>query len=735
MDKSIFKDNESLAKAIDGFFDDTLDTTRQINERIIWRNLLYYTGEMYLEFMRSSGTFRKRTISNFVPTPVSNKIREFVRSVKAMLMNQKMVPRVWPNTNEKEDSDAADLGQNFLTWLDNSQDGLFFDEKEKICIWLCLSGTAFMRSFPDAEGGLWIPDGNKTGDVSTECIIPFNVRMDSLGDTLEKKRWVGVQSLMDREWVEDTFKQKIGPAGSESPFTDYQERLAKLVSSVSPWKGASLEFQTIDTDNDDKVLVKEVEFKPTKEHKSGMFVIVCGGKVLKKYDRLPIPTENGQWHYSLTDFHYNYVPGRFWSDPPVNDLISPQNTINEIDQALSINRKGMGRPKLITPGDVGLKKLDMGGHGFLAISYNPIMGQKPSFEQGTPLPPQVLEERRIQEMVFEDSSGDPKNILKGQQPSANASGVLTDTLRETAERGKYPDIERFNRSLTRVYKKRLLIAQEIISEERLVKMMGKGNKIKIAKFRGADLRGNTDVRLELDSGLLSTKSGQAQMLQNMISAGFFKEGEIPPTIKQELMQRLGMSSFTDETNNDVERAEAENMAMASGQGEVMIIIIDPKTGESQTIEDDPLFDFDNHAIHFDTHRMDIISPEFKDRPVEYQARAIHHANTHQQKMESTPPDIRDYVQIDKLLAAGILTVSERAQVLDKYLGIKAGDESEAGIPSADVVVKSKQKMIDTDKKSALKREDIKAGLIKHQMTEEGKLMVAGMNKNDKGKKE
>jgi hypothetical protein len=731
MNSEIFESKESLALAIDGFFNDTLDTSRQMNDRVVWRNLLYYCGEHYVEFMRSTGSFRRRTVADFTPTPVSNKIREFVRSIKSMLMNQKMVPRVWPNTNEREDNEAADLGQSFLTWLDQSQDGRFFDEKEKCIIWLCLSGTAFIRSFPDAEGGLWLPDGSKTGDVSTECIIPFNIRMDTLGDTLEKKRWMGIQSLKDREWVEDTFKVKVGDAAAESPFTDYQQRLAKLVSNVSPWKGASIEFQTLDSDEKDRVLFKEVEFRPTKEYKNGRYAIVCGGKLIFIADRLPILTENGQWYYTLTDFHFNYVPGRFWSDPPVNDLISPQNTINEIDQALSINRKGMGRPKLITPGEIGLKKMDMGGHGFLALSYNPIMGKEPKFEQGTPLPPQVLEERRIQEEVFQDSSGDPKNVLKGAQPSANASGVLTDTLRETAERGKYPDMERFNRSLTRVYKKRLLIAQEIISEERLIKMMGRGNKVKISKFKGADLRGNTDVRLELDSGLLSTKSGQAQMLQSMIQNGFFKEGEISPTVKQELMQRMGMATFTDEMNNDTERAEAENMAIASGAGAVMIVIPDPNTGEPMTVEDDPLFEFDNHAIHYETHRKDIISPEFQERPTQAQARAVHHANTHKQRVESEPPDIRDYVQIDKLLAGGILTVSERAQVLDKYLGIKAGPESEAGIPSADTVVKAKQKLMDGEAKIAVKDRQIKADLLKTQMTEEGKLIVAGMNKGSK----
>jgi hypothetical protein len=192
-----------------------------------------------------------------------------------------------------------------------------------------------------------------------------------------------------------------------------------------------------------------------------------------------------------------------------------------------------------------------------------------------------------------------------------------------------------------------------------------------------------------------------------------------------------MASFTDETNMDVERAEAENMAIASGEGEVMIIIVDPNTGKEVTVEDDPLFEFDIHGTHFPSHRTFIISPEFKDLPTKDQARLIAHANTHKQKMDAEPPDIRDYVQIDKLLATVPLTASERAQIFDKYLGIQAGTESEAGIPTADTVVKAKQKLMDGEAKIAVKDRQIQAGMIQHQMTEQNKLIVAGMNKKDK----
>lgn len=714
MKKEIFKDKNSLKNAIDGFFDDRLDTSRAMMEQLIARNLLYYIGEQYLEYLPSSGQFRRRLESPFMPTPVSNEIREYVRSIVAMLMNQKMVPRVWPNTDEKEDIQAADAGQALLVSLDQQNNGKFLDEKEKLIIQMCISGTAFMRTYADADGGVWLPDGTKTGEVAAECILPFNVRLDTMGDSLEQKRWIGIQSLKDKEWVEDTFKTKIEVKDENRSQIDYQRYLSKLVQNVSPYKGRPIVLMS--EEEDDLINYREVEFAPTRDYPEGLYVVCAGGKIIYQEKRLPIPATPEGWFYSLTDFHYNRVPGRFWSDPGINDLISPQNIINEIDQSLAVNRKGMGRPKVLTPGDVGLKKIGLGGHGFIALSYNPIMGQKPDFREGTPLPPQVLEERKFQKQQMQDASGDPKNVLKGHQPSANASGVLTEGLRETAERGRYPDIERFNRSLSRVYKKRLLVAQEIMTEERLIKTLGRGNKVKVQKFKASDLRGNTDVRLELDSGLIQTKSGQSQMFLQMIQNGFFEEGKISPSIRQEILQRMGMSTFTDEVNNDVERAEAENVSVASGELKVMLAEPNPETGEDEVLNLDPLFKYDDHGAHFETHRKYIISPEFSELPEQYQTILIAHADLHQKMIQDKPVDIREYVQIDKILLPGVLKESERAQVVEKYLGIQPGQEPVVGIPDADTIVKSKQKMASDEQKVSVKDRQIKADLIKTGMT-------------------
>ena len=608
------------------------DYARTMQDRVTYRNILYFIGEQWIEYYRTLGSFRRRQLPQYIPTPVDNEIRSFVRAVRAMFLGQSLKPTVTPNTNEREDERAARLGEQFLIWLDGVNDNEIEEEKNKLIDWMCLGGTAFMRTIPEMDGGSWFIDKNgdviTTGEVISRNIINFNVVMDDLGENLRDKRWIGIRSLVPREWVEDTFKKKIGEEDSEKA-VDYQKRLLKLVSQVSLWKGHGIESSSVEMKQQELVLFKEIEVKPSLKYPRGKYIVVAGNQKLIDLDRMPIPVRDGKWYYSLTDFHYNKIPGRFWADAGVNDLISPQNKINEIDQALILNRKGLGRPRVITPTDLSLKRISEGGQGFLALKYDSLLsgGKEPRFEQGIPLPQQVLEERDNSKMQIQDLSGDPKNILRGKAPSSKSSGVMVDILRETAERGHQPDIDGYNTKMSAVYRKRLILARDVYTEERKISITGRDQKKYIRNFKGADLRNNTDVKLELESGLSTTRAGKKQILMDLLQYKFW---EIPdPEIRGEYLKKLGLTGFAEQLDVDRERAERENGNIATGMVEnIYLVEVNEETDEPQDINDDPLFEFDNHEVHFEVHRRFIVSDEFDNLTEELKEIAIHHADAH-----------------------------------------------------------------------------------------------------------
>jgi len=655
-----------VVKTVDDLFDNNKDITTRMLHRIVFRNILYYLGEQWMSWAPNSNVFKRSLKKDPLPTPVSNIIRDYVRSMKALILNKDFKVSIWPNSEDMDDAVAAKLGEALLEDLEAANDEEFLDEKEKVAMWTVLAGTTFMRTFPMLDRGEWFVDARgdmvKTGEVACESVSLFSVIVDNLGDNLKSKRWAGIQSVKPREWVEDTFKV-ILPADQQDETVNYQKRLMKMVANVSPWKKAGLESLS-DVDDDDTVIFREVEYKPDSQYRNGRYVATSCGTMLFAHDKMPIPVKKGKWEYTLTDFHYYYVPGRFWSDAGVNDLISPQNTINQIDQALEINRNSLGRNMVALGSDVELTRLTKYGEHLLVLKYDTLLsgGAKPEFKQGIPLPSQVLDERNIHRQVAQEAAGDPKNVLRGQSPSSQASGVMVDTLREAAEQGHYPDILRFYRALKRVKRKQLIIARELYTEDRVIKIAGKGKKPEIKTFNSAKLRDNTDVRLELSSGMSSTKTGQVQMFLKLIEAGFFSnEANMEPEFREDLLRRMGLSGFTDKTNTHVLRAQGENALIARAEEEkdysvvkirgadqdleipfipdIFLTMNDPSgtpeiPKEPIVLSEDLKFKYDNHHIHYDVHSEYILSSEFKEMGESGQYILIGHTDIHKIIMEN-----------------------------------------------------------------------------------------------------
>lgn len=649
-------------------FNPVFDMSRQMLERVWFRNILYYMGEQWIEWLTNSGVFQKRyKYQPFIPTPVSNIIRDNVRAMKALYLNKDFRVSVWPNSKEQKDRDSAALAELYLKHADIANDEAFMDEKDTAVFWMVLMGTSFMRTSAEATKGQWAFDkeGKYIGDAEevTRSILPFNVVVDFLGSTLRDKRFIGIQSLQPREWVEDTFKVLIGSEAADT-LTNYQKRLMTIVGSVSPWKSSGIMTGTSNIIDQDLVLLKEVEFKPTADKPNGRYIITAGNTLLKDYDRLPIPVDkNSGWDYTITDFHMFEVPGRFWSDSVVNDLISPQNTINQIDQALEMNRKSFGRPTVVSTVDTHLKRLNLYGQSYVHMQYDPILSQGvvPRIFNGKPLPAQILDERSVHASVAQEAAGDPKNILRGAAPSASASGVLVDILREAAELSHTPDINRYYRRLKKVYRKRLLLAQNLITSTKWLKIAGKGEDVIIKAFKGSEIRDNTDVRLELASGAASTNAGRTQTILRLAEIGMFGDLEADPDMKFDLLRRLGLGGLKDKISSDVRRAEMENSLIADGQIDKIFLADFPMEqdpegvpfinteGEPEVLVDDPQFKFDNHLIHFETHRRFIVGKEFAQLDDKTQTVLINHTDLHELEIQNA---MRQAAPVEESLPEG-----------------------------------------------------------------------------------
>jgi hypothetical protein len=200
-----------------------------------------------------------------------------------------------------------------------------------------------------------------------------------------------------------------------------------------------------------------------------------------------------------------------------------------------------------------------------------------------------------------------------------------DILRETAEQSHEPDVKRYFRSLQRVYRKRLVLAKSLYTEERLLKI-NEGDKMEVLHFTAADLRNNTDIRLEPASDVATTKAGKAQTISQLASNGFFGDLNTQPELKSELLDRVGLGGIKEASNVHVERAQREHDKLKNGSiDQIFVAMTNPETGEDQVVNQDPDFPFDDHGIHYEVHRHYILSNEFNS--LEEKAKVVLRAHT------------------------------------------------------------------------------------------------------------
>jgi hypothetical protein len=133
-------------------------------------------------------------------------------------------------------------------------------------------------------------------------------------------------------------------------------------------------------------------------------------------------------------------------------------------------------------------------------------------------------------------------------------------------------------------------------------------------------------------------------MMQLVQYGFWDPMKGPkPDVRRELLKRFGMAGFPEEENLHQDRAEYENSLIVAGRREDLEDIAlppmptgqpDPEdpTQELVIIQDDPVFDLDDHFTHVQMHDRLIFSREFKALKEDIQMIAILHRELHKETL-------------------------------------------------------------------------------------------------------
>src|SRR6266498_588186 len=315
-----------------------------------------------------------------------------------------------------------------------------------------------------------------------------------------------------------------------------RRELAKLTSQKPSVNGANeilndafLNLIGGSSADSDSVLVHEMHIKPgaLPDFPEGGLVTVTGDQVIQY---LPIfPYEHGQFCIAKFD----HIPsGKYYATSVIEDLIPIQREFNRTRSQIVEAKNRMAKPQLVAPlGAINVSKMTT--EPGLVIEY------KPGFNPPQPLPLQPLPNyvlNEVQQLTadFDDISGQHE-VTRGNVPPGVTAATAISYLQEQDDSMLTAEVDSIESGMEKVAKQTLSLIGQYWDVPRTVKITGVDGSWDAMMFKGSDLNGNTDIRIEAGSALPTSKAAKQALITDWMKLGF-----IPP---EEGMQVLEMGGL------------------------------------------------------------------------------------------------------------------------------------------------------------------------------------------------
>ena len=294
-----------------------------------------------------------------------------------------------------------------------------------------------------------------------------------------------------------------------------------------------------------------IRFKPQRAAEDGRVVTVAlGGNVVLEDDKWPAWAAKMSG-YPGAQFTWFKHPLQFRPPSPIEDQVPIQREINITRSQIIENKNALSALKILNPTGSGVRKItDMAGQ---IINYN--AGLEPKYMQPPSIPAYVF--RHWDEVIASLEDVQMRHqASRGKVPPGVKSGIGILNLAEQDDRPlSVPEIEE-HEQLSLLFRKILHIISVAVSEERMLRFVGRNKRRHVRAFKGADLRDNDDIHVGVVGGGTKTKSGVQAFYLEMLKAGLFRDeqGNVDQKKFIDAMRYSIPDTLYEETDRDEELA-------------------------------------------------------------------------------------------------------------------------------------------------------------------------------------
>lgn len=597
-------------------------------ERQWYLNLSFYYGNQHVQFRQtqSGGPF-----DLYVPKApyyrariVINQVRRIIRKEISRLTAQKPNAFVVPASSEDADVFAAQAGEQI--W-DSLWRRLKFNRTLREAVfWQAVTGTGFIKSYWDDTKQ--DPSNSEImGDICIHNVTPFHVFVpDLLCTEIEDQPYIIHALVKSKSWIQQNLKLN---ASNDTKLDSVDEGMQNVM-------GVSR-----NDSKKDQSIILEIWVKPgyLPELPNGGMFTIAADQLVQGLD---------SWPYSHSQYplaKLDSIPtGKFYSSSIIEDLIPLQKELNRTRGQLIESKNRMSKPQLVAPkGSVDPRKITT--EPGLVIEYN--LG----FDPPQPLPLQNLPSYVTEEInrLYTDMSdiSGQHEVSNGSTPPGVTAATAISFLQEQDESLIATHFTSLEESIEKVAGQALSYVKDYWDEERTVKIVGIEGSFDVQTFKGADLRGNNDIRVESGSALPTSRAAKQAFIMDLMKMGF-----IQPEEGLEIMEVGGLNRIYERIQVDKRQAQRENLKMRviteqDIQENAQAWAAKQQEAASQQGAQDPTKDidaglnltppllvpvhtYDNHEIHIEMHNMYRKSQNFESASPVTKALFEEHVRQHQE---------------------------------------------------------------------------------------------------------
>ena len=585
---------------------------------------------------------------------VVNKLRPYVRTLLAKLTSEVPQMSIIPNTSEDEDIEAARAGDAIISGL--AEKLKFTQTVADVKLWTIICNRGFIRVFwnesdsgligyedvkPEEDDGIESgttepmvsSEGTEAqlkavyedGDICIQAVPPFNCRVDPLFYNREDWRWFVYGYEDDAEEVESTYEIEKGTLNEKSTIfsqaysLDLQDEQDMIIGG--PDKREDISGRT--------TVVKEL-------WTNKMWVFASGSKILdygpNEFNEIPffvteerlIPIDTYE-----KEFQYN--------ESVIKDVIPLQREYNKMISIESIAMDRASKLKVLTPiGSLLSKRQWVNDYGVF-IDYNPRAGEPHQMKTDAfPFEMSAYKGTLEREMQAVMNLG-PASFGQLPERASHASGALVNLLIEQDDVVLNPLLNRINNVVSEAWSLAMRIVQANYTTDRYIRYVGEDGSNEVAKFQGADLRGNTDVRVISQTGLPRSRALRIEYIMKLREAGMLPDDRA----NLEMLEFGQVDKIFKEQMIHERRAHRENSMIHDNPN------IDPQEAMGWVYPLEP------HPIHLNIHLRDRLGTRWNSYN-EFQQEALeNHIQATQQKIQEQQQQEMEQMAKAQAIAKGV----------------------------------------------------------------------------------